>query len=506
MYDVSTDALLIGVPIARAFGNSDMYRDDSSAENVYYVEQQFSKLESQAAQVLRKLDIAISGPRPATTVALTRKEVNTLRKFLFLLPYRSQRHASQYLEERFDAKTKIEVETFRQKHDLKDSYAVWLFNLRNMLEAEHWEIPESEKILRSDRDAYTTESLKRQMGFYVAPDDSEFVMTNNGLGLWEGTYLPSFSMMAMMMSPGANPAHTAWKHTTTYPISPRLLVLMRSEVMSQQQAVREHGGSPDDAVSLFGDKIPDNSYFKDFPRTFASVKYDPPLRERELKKMIQSNDPKDLGSRVKDVLTFQLHMLNTDQAARVNSLRLENNPETITFKSPQKLLNSLHQFKEDEGTHGAGAVTGTPTYSKRSYSSLESQLEHYLTHGSPPTSPSLAPATPASPAAGPSSPTRPTAGRSKTAPASTNPATASTSTFAETPAQNMSFLDLLRARSDSSVPKPVQPDPEVEDIPPMKPRKPLMRRQVYDTPPQAKEDMEKMLMSLARLVIPTTRA
>lgn len=115
-HDVQEDTLLLGTPLGRAYGFYDMYKNEGSDQsNLYQVEELFSKLESNAAKVIAKLHDAIAGPNVATHTAVTllRAEVNTLRKFLFLIDYRSGRRMTQFLEEKFDRKTRVEVETFQ---------------------------------------------------------------------------------------------------------------------------------------------------------------------------------------------------------------------------------------------------------------------------------------------------------------------------------------------------------------------------------------------------------
>ncbi|KAH8100767.1 hypothetical protein BXZ70DRAFT_935740 [Cristinia sonorae] len=509
-YDTDTDTIRIGTPVARAFGASDMYKDHSDAENVYRIEELFSKLESQTALVLRKLDLAISGPDTATTaVSLTRKEVNTLRKFLFLLSYRTDHHARQFLEERFDAATAQEVETFRQRHNLKDSYAVYLFNLRNFLLSEHWEISDDEKILKSDRDSYKTSKDSMQLAFYVVPDDAEFIITNNGLGLWEGTNLPFMTLLASVMFPGANPGDASWRHTLTYPVSPRLLVMLRNIAMMQQPLQNMGISSASSGPSVFGDRIPDNSYFKDFPRTNAEVTYDPPISRARLEALLRPDAQDQIGKRVKDILKFQIHQLNAEQARRVNCMRLENQPKWITYKSPSKLLASIEQYDTTEGTKGsrnwavpgadpkAGMGFGTmPVYTKKSYASLTGQLQHFLQHGSLPSPPnpsarpqptasSSVPPPPTTSSTTTSSSPRPQATRSTTAPLS------AAETRADGRAAGMSFIDLLQARdTNPTMEKPIAQGEDPKEAMKKaheerraealrKPRKPMLRRQVY---------------------------
>ncbi|THH29430.1 hypothetical protein EUX98_g4748 [Antrodiella citrinella] len=94
MYDVQASTLHLCTPLNRAYDIFDMYKDESGGQpNVYHVEMLFSKLESQAARILREIQRSIidtnTPPRALTPVTLSRVDVNTLRKFLFLLEYRS---------------------------------------------------------------------------------------------------------------------------------------------------------------------------------------------------------------------------------------------------------------------------------------------------------------------------------------------------------------------------------------------------------------------------------
>ncbi|THH31457.1 hypothetical protein EUX98_g2753 [Antrodiella citrinella] len=487
MHDVQEDKLLLGTPLSRAYGVFDMYKIEGTASesNLYHIEGLFSKLESQASTVIAKLHKAIDGSNvlARTPVTLSRAEVNTLRKFLFLADYRGGRRMTQFLEEKFDKNGRIEVETFKQKHNLDNMRAVWLFNLQNMLTSEHWEIPDNDKIIESDRTLYFRDMCLMQLAFFVAPDDCEFLMTDNGLGLWEGTYLPSSMLMRHLANPDVNPAHLAWIHTTTYPVSPKLLIMLRNIAMDDPQEGRGR------QFSVLGDNVPDDSFFRDLPRTSVEVKhatpfssfseYPEPLRTRFAESF--GAKYKVVGSRVQDLLTFRMHLLDAEQCARVNFIRLENHPRLITFKSPRNLLSAIRYHEATEGTRAAGELLGErPT--KASYTSLISQLEHLIEHGVVPS-----PSTDASNVAQPHVPTSPPL----------NPRAPSfypTISFV----QDTSLIEQLRTRphsfaggegtapatetSQASASSGPPVAPSVQHTPTRKVRKRLMRREIYPVP------------------------
>lgn len=138
-------------PVSRAFGVMDMYKDDGKlASDVHHIEKSFSHLEHQASVIVDKLDKATdSGDN---TITLSRAEVNTLRKFLFLVRTRNEARAQQFEEGRFDEATAALVERFRVRHNLADTKAVWLYSLRHILDSEPWEIADHQKILFLDRE------------------------------------------------------------------------------------------------------------------------------------------------------------------------------------------------------------------------------------------------------------------------------------------------------------------------------------------------------------------
>ncbi|TDL16308.1 hypothetical protein BD410DRAFT_808217 [Rickenella mellea] len=360
VYDVQQDELsLRSTDFCQIYGDVDMYKDPDNSEGVYHIEKAFSKLENEACQVIRKLEKAHSDG--ALHVVFRREELDTLRKFLFILNYRNSSRSRQFINGDFTELTRVEVDAFKEKHKLKDHRAVWLFNIKHLISTPHWEVSEDDRILVFDRMDYDYEMKQRQIGFYQVPRDdpwdSEFLLTENSFGLWEGVIIPSTSSVNPMLGGGSN---YCFQMTRIYPITPNIVVILRDSILSLQ----DH---------FFMQILPilpilPESYFANFPRSWATVMYDPrPLidpREVVRKPAFQRTAAERravedlqirgmIGGRVvytrsKDLLDFQIHPLTSSQTGKVNTMILINCEEKITFKSASALYHSILHYEKDD--------------------------------------------------------------------------------------------------------------------------------------------------------------
>jgi len=360
-YDIATDTLTMGgTPIEKTYGIVNMYRDEDHAADVDHIEKAFSRLESEAARIIHKIDKAIDKGE----VTLPRGEVNSLRKFLFLLSYRNDRRSRQFIEELFDEDTYDLIKEFQAEHGLKDTKAVWLFNIKNMLESEHWEIGQNPKVFLVDRLDYKNEQETFQLGFFHVPQGFEFVSTGS-MGLFEGSTIIDPIMRARV---GAI-LHPRWRPgvegpnecfitlTRSWPLTPRLVVMLRHKILTEEQFALAQGLRPQSRDFM-------QSYFHDLPRTMAAVTYNPVLSsatramrsgaqgevyERLLREFEEENklDGQIINSRLKDTLKFQISTLTEDQAARVNVLLLKHCNGMINFISPGPLRKSLQRYVKD---------------------------------------------------------------------------------------------------------------------------------------------------------------
>ena len=360
-YDIATDTLTMGgTPIETIYGVVNMYRDEENATDVDHIEKAFSRLESDAARIIQKIDKVLEKGE----VSLPRGEVNTLRKFLFLLSYRNDHQSRQFIDEKFDEHTYNHVKEFQAEHGLKDTKAVWLFNIKNILDAEHWEIGENPKVFWANRTDYKVEQEAFQLGFFCVPPGFEFI-TTGAMGLFEGSPIldPVVLMTLYKMfgvprwRPGVQPTEPSVTLTRSWPLTPRLVVMLRNRILTEEAFALEQGLSPQTR-----DVMP--SYFHDFPRLMAKVTYNPLLSAATRSMMSGSRteehdelrrefgeenklDGKCINSRIKDTLKFPISTLNEDQAARINVLMLEHCDGVISFISPSSLRKSLKRYVED---------------------------------------------------------------------------------------------------------------------------------------------------------------
>lgn len=350
--------------LGKTFGVVDLYKDDTDPTDVDRIEKAFSKLESNAARVFQILDDAEKCGR--SSVQLNRSQLNCLRKFLFLIHYRNGGHARQFIEGHFDPLGAAMVEAYRVEYDLLDARAVWLRNVALLLEDEHWEAPSDERLLWTTRMDYKLEALVMQLGLYRAPPGTEFVLTENGLGLAEGALSPQGAMLNAMF-PGVQPPSFVTL-TQSFPITPRLVVVLRSTLLSAEASMLQNGISPGEAKRLLYDArgLSNTSYFHDLPITPSKTTYIPalPAGSYDWMKAPTKMTPEDrrkmddyqehgllngepLNARLQDQFVFAIDNLTRDQAERVNVLRLTHCKETISFMTPAALLQSIDAFERD---------------------------------------------------------------------------------------------------------------------------------------------------------------
>ena len=350
-----------GTPIDTTYGIVNMYRDEDHAKDVDHIEKAFSRLESDAARIIQKIDKAAEKGQ----VTLPRNEVNMLRKFLFLLSYRNDRRSRQFIDENFDEDTYNHIKEFQTEHGLKDTKAAWLFNIKNMLDSEHWEIGDNPKILWVDRTDYKLEQQMYQLGFFCAPQGFEFINTGS-MGLFEGSQIVNpvlrTMMDAMFEAPKWRPGVQGRKAgvvtlTRSWPLTPRVVVMLRHMFMSEEQFSLAQGLRPQSH-----DFLP--SYYHDFPRTPAAVTYNPPLSAATRHMKAGSRTEEDveplrefqeehkldgqiISTRLRDTLKFEISTLNEDQAARVNVLLLKHCPGMVNFMNTSSLRKSLKCYAND---------------------------------------------------------------------------------------------------------------------------------------------------------------
>jgi hypothetical protein len=140
-----------------------------------------------------------------------RKELETIRKFIYLMHYRRVSLLSSYFDENDpdNAPLKDYVQNFYRKHNLSNKDGLWLYGLKFILDTPHHEIVGTGEAIqkkyggemamlsmlrtRVDPDIenyhafdYMAMANGLFLGIWEAPAGEEFIVGSNSFGLWEG--------------------------------------------------------------------------------------------------------------------------------------------------------------------------------------------------------------------------------------------------------------------------------------------------------------------------------
>jgi len=348
------------------------------------------KLEKSAALILSVLDTARD--RGKKSVNWSRAEVNTLRKFLFILSSRNSLRWRRFSfsegqnSEGDDQDTRDpEIERFRVRHGLRNARCAWLFSVHHLLETPHWRIPTNDRILQEDRREYEEDMRYRQLAIYETPRqevgsgdhvygplECEFPLTESSLGMGEGKStlatgdegeeicfeqkmnLPRPYMSSSDQS--INKARTV-PLTKIYAMSPKLaIVLVHVEVALD--------GLDFDIVHTSNDSV-----FADFPKIPTQVSYRPPLAENALSfcskepalwtpediqresdfRHHQILDGRIVYSRLADGLEFALHELRSNSVWVINQVLWQGCNEWIITEKADGMMEAMWEVRVKEG-------------------------------------------------------------------------------------------------------------------------------------------------------------
>ncbi|KAG7450021.1 uncharacterized protein BT62DRAFT_620150 [Guyanagaster necrorhizus] len=311
-------------PIATVYGVMNLYRDVRSPLNVNHLEEKLSRLESNAADVILQMHEAVDKDG---TFTITRQKLGGLRQFLFLMHYRtvalSVSHANS--DHPGNALIMEQLKRFGESLALHTSSEIWLHFLHCFLDAqisddgaslvkeqglatymELGPLPSSVDISSTPAAVY-----KRQAGmFYLAvcqpADDEEFVLTNSGLGLWEGL---------------SEQCHIH----RVFVVGPRLAIILRNSLVHAQ------------AISLL------DSTLAYIPLPHPTCRYhdsDFPAWDDDL----TSADQYRMSEQ--DQFTFQITKLTSQQTFDVNSVFLLNGNDggSLTFASKKSMMKTLERY------------------------------------------------------------------------------------------------------------------------------------------------------------------
>ncbi|KAK3935077.1 hypothetical protein QBC46DRAFT_453753 [Diplogelasinospora grovesii] len=235
-YNVKLDAETLAIdesPVNTILGKVDMYVDTTkpTTKEQYRIESRFSKMESQASYIFRKIVKSFEAGDPA--LWLTRDERDLLRKFLFLLKYRNSAFHRRFYHDSFEdyfADDRGHLLDYMRDKGFSRLTDVWFHNLETIMALEmdpegQWIHDLPNRMYRMDAKWFVAHVQSMYMAICTPanPTDDEFALTDNSYGVFEG---PN-AFVRDAKTGKVEPAGWANFHEFA-PVSPKLLIVLRS--------------------------------------------------------------------------------------------------------------------------------------------------------------------------------------------------------------------------------------------------------------------------------------
>lgn len=345
-YDVNTG--IVSTPsIARCYGKINLYRDDQHTEDVNHLEAKFCTIEHSAAVVIKIVQANASGGQ----FTITREELSTLRKFLFLMHYRQDAMSSAYFQEDIPQNAPLAnwIRKYKETHQLATVGDIWRHGLKYYLDTPHQAIVTAGEKIRERYGAdkfyemlqkgvdpdleeewfavdYERQANRYFLGVWEAASGTEFVLGRNGFGLWEGRVR------------GILGAHKI------YIMSPQIAIVLRDTVLH-----REGAYDPNVLTSCLAHidiNAPTIHYFADkmISRKMADGEWTLAARFEYRR----SHDAQ------KDRFTIPVTRLDDPETYAVNEVVMMNAnvhlDGAITYGSPHAMLKTLERYMNAQNT------------------------------------------------------------------------------------------------------------------------------------------------------------
>ncbi len=190
----------------------------------------FSKLESQASTVFRK--ITKSFEQKGKGLWLTRDERDLIRKFLFLLKYRGLGFHQRFYHdsaEGYDTDDRELLRDYMTEKGFKRPVDVWFNNLKTIMELRmdperKWVSDLPKRIFLEDAMWFILHVQMMYMAICTPSDPSDdFILTDNSYNIFEGpNYFATDEKTGKVEGTDYTPLHEF------APISPKLMIVLRS--------------------------------------------------------------------------------------------------------------------------------------------------------------------------------------------------------------------------------------------------------------------------------------
>ena len=190
-----------------------------------------TRLESQAGVIISKARKALES---GSELVLTRVERDTIRKFFFVMKYRSSGQHERFNHQSirtYDSDDKDRLVKFMAKSNFSSPKAIWFSNIHAFLDLQmdaemKWmqEILDSPFVYPDDAKMFVAHMQCKFMAFCtVSNTTDEFVLSENAYGVHEGPVDTFFN-------PGSGKLRSGLytEHHTFAPLSPKIMIIFRS--------------------------------------------------------------------------------------------------------------------------------------------------------------------------------------------------------------------------------------------------------------------------------------
>ncbi|KAI5818950.1 hypothetical protein BZA77DRAFT_242319, partial [Pyronema omphalodes] len=310
--------------VARVYGIQDMYRDVSAAD-MNHIENALATLEQSASQVVRLIK-EYQNNRPTATLTLTRIQLRQLRKFLFVMKYRTGgfwRKYSHTLEEYDTAVDKARVAKFMRKKKLTRPIDVWLRTMKVILDTKidavgSWRRTVMQEAFEDDALWYIMHMSESYLAFCEPENaEDEFIITENGFGIYEG---PTSSKIDE--ATGAENDSWYTEYHKLAPLSPKLLLVLRSNYLRKgnEEALRKNRMRPEVTNA--------KSLFEDLPLEPATPSYGMAFARQFVEKD-------------EHTFAFKIHKVSREYLDLFNGILLQEARELITWRTDTAMKRTL---------------------------------------------------------------------------------------------------------------------------------------------------------------------
>lgn len=344
--NLAGDGEIVEAPLEKSFGLKDMYRDLRDAGNQHHIEQKLSVLESQAGQIISRMrQTHESGEKD---VWMTRKERDTLRKFLFIMKYRSMDFHKRFQHDTADEYCADDKERFL-KYMAEKGFTrpmdVWLDNIKAILG------------LKMDPDANWGKELMDQMypddakwafshiqAMYLAlcspsNKDEEFILSENLFSIYEGPTSLSYDMQSGESTPIAYTEHHIFAV-----VSPKLMIVLRSNFLPnpEEDTTEEMKQAREDMYNAMmrthHDPSTARSVFEDLPVRKANNSYTKFVGAKRVLVEGEDGSPK-----ANHRFGFPFFPIGSDHVNKINCVIFQeaSRIQTLAFKSKAAALRTL---------------------------------------------------------------------------------------------------------------------------------------------------------------------